>query len=89
MPPQLKNKLNKMKLLSLNQVISNAKTYLIPAYKEFPNSSIHNLPLIIYRPFADLEDNGKKSLNPDEVEELVKKNDLIPAWRYGMQVYST
>lgn len=80
-----------MKLSPLNKVISNAKIYNIPSYKEFPNSSIHNLPLIIYRPFADLGDNtGKnnerteKSLNPSDVEELLSKNDLRPAWRYGM-----
>lgn len=90
-----------MKLLPISQAVSNAKTHFIQSYKDFPNSSLHNLPLVIYRPFADLQDHdandsnntaasqrqGKaeqKQLDPARIEDLLKKNDLISAWRYGM-----
>lgn len=78
-----------MKLLPIKQVVSKAKTYLIPSYKEFPNTSLHDLPLITYRPF-DMQDeneggsNGGKGIDPDDVEKLLEKNGVKPAWRYGM-----
>ncbi|KAK9897870.1 hypothetical protein P389DRAFT_169890 [Cystobasidium minutum MCA 4210] len=75
-----------MKLLPVKEAISTAKTYIIPAYKDFPNSSLHNLPLIIYRPFA--VGNGSGTLDPAEVERLLEGNDLTPAWRYGMYPFN-
>jgi len=75
-----------MKLLPVTQVIQSAKTYLIPSYKDFPNSSLHNLPLVIYTPFADLQNDGGKSesIDPNEIEAMISNNGVIPAWRYGM-----
>jgi hypothetical protein len=76
-----------MKLLPVTQVLQNAKSYLIPSYKDFPNSSLHDLPLIIYRPFANIETTNGEGVNgipPNEVEALLSKNGLTPTWRYGM-----
>lgn len=81
---RLTESVKSMRLLPVKQAVSNATTYLIPSYKEFPNSSLHNLPLIIYRPFEDAENNGRTSLDPAEIEKLLEKNGLTPAWRYGM-----
>lgn len=70
------------------QAAQSAKSYLLKEYQEFPNSSLHHLPLVIYRPFEEAkEDNGtssSSSIEPNEVEELLSRNGLQPAWRYGM-----
>lgn len=70
---------NTMKLLSSSQAASASKAILLPAYKEFPNSSLHNLPLVIYRPF-------ETPPRPNDVESLLEKNGYQAAWRYGMCV---
>jgi uncharacterized protein YjlB len=66
-----------MKLLPVHQVASASKAILLPAYKEFPNTSQHQLPLVIYRPFEDMP-------KPDDVERLLQKNGYQAAWRYSM-----
>lgn len=72
-----------LKLLTASAAAATTKTYTIPSYADFPNSALHGLPLLIYRPFEHADDDG---LDPDEVERLLRKNGLQPAWRYGMYV---
>lgn len=66
-----------MKLLASVEAVSASKAVFLPAYNDFPNSSQHSLPLVIYRPFESLP-------KPDNVERLVEKNGYQAAWRYGM-----
>jgi len=72
-----------LRLVSAAKAAQTAKTYLLKEYQEFPNSSQHGLPLVIFRPFANGDGDGS-SLDPNQVEKLLGSNGLQAAWRYGM-----
>lgn len=73
-----------MKLLPSSVVSAATKAFVIPAYNEWPNSALHGLPLLIYRPF----DTAEESLWPDDIEEHFLKNGVRPQWRYPMYDYA-
>jgi len=59
--------------------------FLVPRHGDVPNTSISNIPLLIYKnAFA----SGKSSSSTSAIEKHIRANEWDPQWRYSMYTTS-
>ena len=63
----------------------NIATYIVNDDGQFPNCSIQNLPVLIYK--SAFLSSGSPSELADKIEKTFTNNGFPPQWRFGLYEY--
>lgn len=64
----------------------NIVTYIVNDDGQFPNCSIQNLPVLIYK--SAFPSSGSPSELANKIEETFAHNGFPPQWRFGLYEYA-